>query len=103
MTKILVITSTRADFGLLKNLINSFKKNKFDCKVLVSGTHFSKYYGYTSNEIKSENIKIDFKLKQEIITKILSTKLFVGIGLISYSFYFCKSLFRKTSQVSLDW
>ena len=69
MTKILVITSTRADFGLLKNLINSFKKNKFDCKVLASGTHFSKYYGYTSNEIKSENIKIDFNLKQEIITK----------------------------------
>ena len=36
---------------------------------LASGTHFSEYYGYTSNEIKSENIKIDFKLKQKIITK----------------------------------
>ena len=69
MANILVITTTRADFGLLKNLIKSLKKNKFNCKVLASGTHFSKYYGYTSNEIKSENIKIDFKLKQEIITK----------------------------------
>ena len=69
MTKILVITTTRADFGLLKNLIKSLKKNKFNCKVLASGTHFSKYYGYTSNEIKNENIKIDFKLKQKIITK----------------------------------
>ena len=69
MTKILVITSTRADFGLLKNLIKLLKKNKFNCKVLASGTHFSKYYGYTSNEIRSENIKIDFKLKQKIITK----------------------------------
>ena len=69
MTNILVITTTRADFGLLKNLIKSLKKNKFNCKVLASGTHFSKYYGYTFNEIKSENIKIDFKLKQKIITK----------------------------------
>lgn len=69
MANILVVTTTRADFGLLKNLIKSLKKNKFNCKVLASGTHFSKYYGYTSNEIKSENIKIDFKFKQEIITK----------------------------------
>ena len=69
MTNILVIT-TRADFGLLKNLIKSLKKNKFNCKVLASGTHFSKYYGYTFNEIKNENIKIDFKLKQKLLQRI---------------------------------
>ena len=48
-----IITSTRADFGLLKNLIFKIKKNKsFSLKVIASGAHFSKKYGYTYNEIK---------------------------------------------------
>jgi GDP/UDP-N,N'-diacetylbacillosamine 2-epimerase (hydrolysing) len=61
--KVCIITSTRADFGLLKNLIFKIKKNKFFLlKVVVSGTHFSKKYGYTSDEIKENKIKIDNKI-----------------------------------------
>ena len=61
--KVCIITSTRADFGLLKNLIFKIKKNKsFLLKVIVSGTHFSKKYGYTSDEIKENKIKIDKKI-----------------------------------------
>ena len=52
--KIAVITSTRADFGLLKNLIIKLKKN-FNCKVVGSGTHFSNYYGNTYKEIITGN------------------------------------------------
>ena len=61
--KICIITSTRADFGLLKNLIINIKKNKkFILKVVASGTHFSKKFGYTYNEIKENKIKIDKKI-----------------------------------------
>ena len=61
--KVCIITSTRADFGLLKNLIFKIKKNKiFLLKVVASGTHFSKKYGYTSEEIKENKIKIDNKI-----------------------------------------
>ena len=61
--KVCIITSTRADFGLLKNLIFKIKKNKFFLlKVVVSGTHFFKKYGYTSDEIKENKIKIDNKI-----------------------------------------
>ena len=61
--KICIITSTRADFGLLKNLIFKIKKNKkFKLKVIASGTHFSKKYGYTYNEIKDTKIKVDEKI-----------------------------------------
>ena len=43
--KISFITSTRADFGLLKNLILEVKKNKkFKVLVIASGTHFSKKF-----------------------------------------------------------
>jgi GDP/UDP-N,N'-diacetylbacillosamine 2-epimerase (hydrolysing) len=61
--KIYIITSTRADFGLLKNLIFKIKKNKnFILKVIASGTHFSKKYGYTYDEIKESKIQIYRKI-----------------------------------------
>ena len=63
MMKICVITSTRADFGLLKILIFRIKKNKnFTLKVIASGTHFSKKYGYTYDEIKDSKIKVHGKI-----------------------------------------
>ena len=61
--KICIITSTRADFGLLKNLISIIKnEKKFDLKVIATGTHFSKKYGYTYNEIIENKIKIYKKI-----------------------------------------
>ena len=42
---------------------------------------------YTLSSIIGVCLIIWFSNKKEIITKILSTKLFVGIGLISYSLY----------------
>jgi GDP/UDP-N,N'-diacetylbacillosamine 2-epimerase (hydrolysing) len=61
--KIFLVTSTRADFGLLKNLIFEFKKNSyFDLKIIVTGTHFSKKHGYSFNEIKKQKVKIYKKI-----------------------------------------
>jgi GDP/UDP-N,N'-diacetylbacillosamine 2-epimerase (hydrolysing) len=69
--KLCIITSTRADFGLLKNLIFKIKKNKkFILKIIASGTHFSKKYGYTYDEIKESKIKI----YRKIICKFNSDK-----------------------------
>ena len=42
---------------------------------------------YTLSPIIGVCLIIWFSNKNELITKILSTKLFVGIGLISYSLY----------------
>tara|TARA_B110000211_G_scaffold228514_1_gene284856 strand:+ start:13733 stop:14878 length:1146 start_codon:yes stop_codon:yes gene_type:complete len=62
--KIFLITSTRADFSLLKNLIHQFKKNiNFDLKVIATGTHFSKKYGFSFNEIKKEKINVFKRIK----------------------------------------
>ena len=69
MYKISIITSTRADFGLLKNLILILKKSNFNTSLIASGTHFSKKYGFTVNEIKEQKIKIDAKIIQNITTK----------------------------------
>tara|TARA_B110000438_G_scaffold259700_1_gene269294 strand:- start:744 stop:1895 length:1152 start_codon:yes stop_codon:yes gene_type:complete len=78
--KIFIITSTRADFGLLKNLILEIKKDKFfSLNVIASGTHFSQKYGYTYNEIKENKIKVTKKIisnfkyyNSEAISKVMS-------------------------------
>ena len=62
------MTSTRADFGLLKNLILELKVQRFNYKLIVLGTHFSKYYGHTLNEIKDTKIKIYKKIFHQIKT-----------------------------------
>ncbi len=78
--KIFILTSTRADFGLLKNLILEIKKDKFfSLNVIASGTHFSHKYGYTYNEIKENKIKVTKKIisnfnhyNSESISKVMS-------------------------------
>jgi GDP/UDP-N,N'-diacetylbacillosamine 2-epimerase (hydrolysing) len=61
--KIFLVTSTRADFGLLKNLIIEFKKKSyFDTKIIATGTHFSKKHGLSFREIKNHKIKIYKKI-----------------------------------------
>jgi GDP/UDP-N,N'-diacetylbacillosamine 2-epimerase (hydrolysing) len=61
--KIFLITSSRADFGLLKNLILEINKfNKFNLKVIATGSHFSKKHGSTYEEIVQNKIKIFKKI-----------------------------------------
>ena len=61
--KIAILTSTRADFTLLKNLIYNLKiTKKLDTKVICTGSHFSKKHGLTFNEIKENQIEVDKKI-----------------------------------------
>jgi GDP/UDP-N,N'-diacetylbacillosamine 2-epimerase (hydrolysing) len=67
--KIAIITSTRADFGLLKNLIYEIKKEKkFSVSVIASGSHYSKKFGETYKEI----IKSDIKINEKIIFRAIA-------------------------------
>lgn len=61
--KIFLVTSSRADFGLLKNLIFELNKSSnFDLKIIATGSHFSKKHGFSFNEIKNEKIRIYKKI-----------------------------------------
>ena len=47
-----VIKGSRAEFGLLRNLINELIAcDQFEVKLIVTGTHLSKIHGHTLNEI----------------------------------------------------
>lgn len=57
---ILVITGTRAEYGLLKPVMKEIQKSqKLALRVLVTGMHTQKKYGLTINEIKQDKMPID--------------------------------------------
>ena len=68
--KIFLVTSTRADFGLFKNLLFEFKKDSYvDLKIIATGTHFSKKHGFSFSEIKNYKIDIYKKILMTNYTK----------------------------------
>ena len=61
--KIAIITSSRSDFGLLKNLMFQLINDKFfKLFVIATGSHFSKKNGYSVKEINRYKIKINKKI-----------------------------------------
>ena len=64
MIKVSVITSTRAEYGLLKNLAYLLNKSKkFKLQFVVTGTHLEKKFGNTIKEIRKDGFKNLKKLK----------------------------------------
>ena len=61
MKKILIFTSSRSDYGLLKNII--FEIKKFSKVLICCGPqHFDKKLGNTYNEILRDNLFINFRI-----------------------------------------
>ncbi len=59
MIKICTVTGSRAEFFILKKLISKLQNKKiFSHYLLVTGSHNSKFFGKTINDIKKENISI---------------------------------------------
>ena len=62
--KICVITGSRADYGLLKNLILKIKKSSnLKLQLVVTGSHLSKDHGYTISEIYEDGFKVNETIK----------------------------------------
>ena len=63
MKRILLVLESRASYGYSKNLLQILKKDKkIKTKTVVTGTHLSKELGYSIKNLKSDNIKIDYRL-----------------------------------------
>ena len=58
------MSSTRADFGILSGIIKSLQKEKyFDTKLILTGSHLEKKYGFTIEEVIQKRIKVFKKIK----------------------------------------
>lgn len=90
MKKITVLTATRAEYGLLSNVIRRLKKEKdVTVNVVVTGMHLSPEFGLTYQEIEADGIEINKKI--EILlssdTPIAVSKS-MGLAMISFAEYF---------------
>ena len=85
--KICIATGTRAEYGLLKPLIEKINAdNEFTLQLLVTGAHLSPEFGLTYRQIEVDGYEIDAKVEMllssdtaEGITKSM------GLGMIGFA------------------
>ncbi len=60
---VVVTTGTRADYGILRPILDEITNSKkIDLKLIVTGSHFLKEYGMTVNQIKKDGYQITAKI-----------------------------------------
>jgi len=90
--KITVTTGTRAEYGILRPILREIiKRKKLELILVVTGTHLSKKYGMTINEIKKDKFKIyeTFKFLPNDDTRFSVAKA-LGEGVIQFAKIFKK-------------
>jgi len=61
--KICVVTTSRAEYGLLRNLIDCIRADaRLRLQLIVSGTHLAQEFGFTVREIEADGVKIDRRI-----------------------------------------
>ena len=62
--KVCVITGSRADYGLLKNILKCcVSRSEITLQLIATGMHLSDRYGYTCTEIEDDGFKINKKIE----------------------------------------
>jgi len=87
MKKICIITGSRAEYGLLRPLIEKIKKDEeLELQLIVTGIHLANTFGLTYKEIEQDGYKIDSKIEINLSsdTSIGICKS-MGLGMISFS------------------
>lgn len=87
MTKICVVTATRAEYGLLRPLMNLIEaSDQFRLQVLVTGAHLSPEFGLTYQNIEKDGFEITEKvsmlLSSDTDNAIVKS---MGLGMIGYA------------------
>jgi len=89
---VIVTTGTRADYGILRPILDEIKNSKkLDLKLIVTGSHFLKEYGMTVNQIKKDGYQITAKIPimPKIDSKFELTKI-LGECIVEFSKIFEK-------------
>lgn len=87
MKKVCVVTSTRAEYGLLKELIrNIHADSDLELCLVVTGTHLSRDFGYTISQIEQDGFpiaeRIDILVSGDTPAAISKTQ---GMAFISFA------------------
>nr|WP_294900886.1 UDP-N-acetylglucosamine 2-epimerase [uncultured Pedobacter sp.] len=85
--KVCIATGTRAEYGLLKPLIDKIKADQgFELQLLVTGAHLSPEFGLTYELIKADDYyyleKVEMLISSDTATGIVKS---MGLGMIGYA------------------
>ena len=85
--KICVVTGTRAEYGLLRWVIDGIEKSKkLELSLIVTGMHLSPEFGLTINDIKKDGYKVTDKVEMLLSADTPSAiSKSIGLGLIGFS------------------
>jgi UDP-N-acetylglucosamine 2-epimerase (non-hydrolysing)/GDP/UDP-N,N'-diacetylbacillosamine 2-epimerase (hydrolysing) len=85
--KVCVITGTRAEFGLLKPVMNKIQESdSLELQVIVTGMHLLPEYGKTVSEISRNGFAIDACVPMTVAgDDNTSLSLSIGLGIISFT------------------
>ena len=79
--KICVVTGTRAEYGLLRPVMEKIKKsNNLELQTLVTGMHLLSEFGHTIDEIKKDGFKIDATVQISTSKEDNETSMTLSIG-----------------------
>ena len=87
MRKICVVTGTRAEYGLLRWVMEGIRNSpKLELQVIATGMHLSPEFGLTYREIENDGFRIDYKVEMLLSsdTPVGVTKS-MGLGMIGFA------------------
>jgi GDP/UDP-N,N'-diacetylbacillosamine 2-epimerase (hydrolysing) len=87
INKICFVSGSRAEYGLIKNLMNLFKNSpNFELQIIATAMHLSPEFGQTYKEIETDgfiiNKKVDMLLSSDSNSSIAKS---IGLGIIGFS------------------
>jgi GDP/UDP-N,N'-diacetylbacillosamine 2-epimerase (hydrolysing) len=92
MKKISYITGSRAEFGLMKQVLKEIKQSKdFELTIVATGMHLMPEFGYTLHEIQKENFN----------TKIINCKIKTD-NKDGNAFYLGQLIIKLTEEFSIN-
>ena len=92
--QICAVTTTRADYGIMRPLLLKLNDADWaDLKLCVTGTHLLKQFGYTIKEIEKDNLNIDKKISimSKANTDPVETGKIMARTVSKFSEYFAES------------
>jgi len=85
--KICIFTGTRAEYGLLRPLMEEIKKDdELQLQIIASGMHLSPEFGLTFKEIEKDGFNIDEKVEMLLSSDTpAGISKSIGLGIIGYA------------------
>lgn len=98
MKRIVILTSSRADYGIYLPLLKALKDDSyFDLQIIAFGTHLSPFHGYTVSQIINDGFEVSFKI-ESMLTGDSPNAISTAMALTSLKF----ADFWKNHQYDFD-